>query len=71
MIQHILRRMGFGASPDQLAYWADVPYTQVVTQLLNYESQPADVDSKINNPAYVGVTTRGQFCRASPSRPRT
>ena len=61
MLEHILRRMGFGASPDQMAYWADVPATQVISQLLNYESQHADVDSKINNPAYVGVTTRGQF----------
>jgi uncharacterized protein (DUF1800 family) len=61
MLEHILRRMGFGASPELQAYWADVPATQMVTQLLNYESQPADVDSKINNPAYVGVTTRGQF----------
>jgi uncharacterized protein (DUF1800 family) len=61
MLEHILRRMGFGASPDQLAYWADVPANQVITQLLNYEAQPTDVDSKINNPAYVGVTTRGQF----------
>lgn len=61
MLEHILRRVGFGASPDQLTYWADVPATQVVSQLLNYESQPADVDSKINNPAYVGITTRGQF----------
>ncbi len=61
MLEHILRRMAFGASPELLAYWADVPATQVILQLLNYETQPADVDSKINNPGYVGVTTRGQF----------
>ncbi len=61
MLEHILRRMGFGASPEQLKQWATTPVTQVILQLLNYETQPADVDSKINNPAYVGVTTRGQF----------
>src|SRR4030095_8896651 len=61
MLEHILRRMGFGVTPEQLRQFANVPLNQVVVQLLNYESQPADVDSKINNPAYVGVTTRGQF----------
>jgi uncharacterized protein (DUF1800 family) len=61
MLEHILRRLGFGATPEQLKQWGNTPVTQVIVQLLNYESQPADVDSKINNPAYVGVTTRGQF----------
>jgi uncharacterized protein (DUF1800 family) len=61
MLEHILRRMGFGVTPEQLAQFANLPVSQVILRLLNYESQPADVDSKINNPAYVGVTTRGQF----------
>ena len=29
--------------------------------LLNYDRAPDDVDAKINNAAYIGVTTRGQF----------
>ena len=57
MLEHILRRMGFGASPDQLAYWADTSISTVISQLLNYENQPSDVDAKINNPDYVSVTT--------------
>ena len=57
MLEHILRRMGFGATQADLAYWADLPLTTVITQLLNYESLPADVDSKIGNPAYAGITT--------------
>jgi uncharacterized protein (DUF1800 family) len=57
MLEHILRRMGFGASPDQLALWAGIPTSSVILQLLNYEEQPSDVDSKINNPEYVSITT--------------
>ena len=57
MLEHILRRMGFGASPEQLAYWANTPVSIVISQLLNYENQPNDVDTKINNPDYVNITT--------------
>ena len=61
MLAHIFRRMGFGASPDELSAWADVPDTMAIEQLLNYETAPADVDSRLGLPDYVGVTTRGQF----------
>src|SRR5688500_17577812 len=32
-----------------------------VEHLLDYERQPDDVDSKIGQTAFVGITTRGQF----------
>jgi uncharacterized protein (DUF1800 family) len=57
MLEHILRRMGFGASPAELAAWAAMPIDAVVDRLLNYESLPADHDSKIGLPDYVGITT--------------
>jgi uncharacterized protein (DUF1800 family) len=57
MLEHILRRMGFGASPDELASWGDMQISAVISQLLNYENRPSDVDTKINNPDYVGITT--------------
>lgn len=57
MLEHILRRMGFGASPEQLAAFANTSLASVISQMLNYENQPTDVDTKINNPDYVGVTT--------------
>jgi uncharacterized protein (DUF1800 family) len=59
MLEHILRRMGFGASPSDLAHWADVPIGTVIDRLLNYESSPTDHDSKIGQAAYVGITTSG------------
>jgi uncharacterized protein (DUF1800 family) len=61
MLEHILRRMGFGASPADIAFWADVPIGTVIDRLLDYETAPNDHDSKIGQFAYVGITTRGQF----------
>ncbi|MFA5909070.1 MAG: DUF1800 domain-containing protein [Vicinamibacterales bacterium] len=57
MLEHILRRMGFGANPAELAAWAGVPIDTVIDRLLNYESATTDHDSKIGRPEYVGITT--------------
>ena len=59
MLEHILRRMGFGASPDDLAYYGDMSPTALVNALLNYTQAPDDVDARIGDAAYVGITTRG------------
>ena len=58
MLEHILRRMGFGASPAELAVWAGMPIEAVIDRLLNYESLSTDHDSKIGLPEYVGITTQ-------------
>ena len=49
--------MGFGASPQDLAYWAGSDIGLVIDRLLNYETQPTDIDTKIGDAAYVGITT--------------
>lgn len=59
MLEHILRRMGFGASPADLAFWAGADAGFAIDRLLNYETQPTDIDTRIDNPAYVGITTSG------------
>ena len=61
MQEHILRRMGFGASPDDLAYYGDLSPLALVQTLLNYEQVPDDVDANIGRPEFAGITTRGQF----------
>jgi len=61
MLEHVLRRMGFGASPAELNAFAGQPLTSVIDTLLNYEQFPDDVDNNINKPEFVAVTTRGQF----------
>jgi uncharacterized protein (DUF1800 family) len=58
MLEHILRRMGFGASPAELAAWQNVPIETVIDRLLNYESLSTDHDSKIGLPEYVSITTQ-------------
>src|SRR3954463_3661365 len=58
MLEHILRRMGFGASPAELAAWAGVPIQTVIDRLLNYETPSTDHDSKIGLPDYLGITTQ-------------
>ena len=57
MLEHLLRRLGFGASPAELSAWAAMPIETVIDRLLNYETLSTDHDSKIGNPDYVGVTT--------------
>jgi uncharacterized protein (DUF1800 family) len=59
--EHLLRRAGFGPNADDLARFEESPISLVVDYLVEYERQPDDVDSKIGQSAYVGVTTRGQF----------
>jgi uncharacterized protein (DUF1800 family) len=57
MLEHILRRLAFGASQADLAFWAGSDASTVLDRLLNYESQPTDIDTKIGDAAYVGITT--------------
>src|SRR6188508_2837279 len=58
MLEHILRRLGFGASPAELAAYAGMPIDAVIDRLLNYESLSTDHDSKIGQADYVGITTQ-------------
>jgi uncharacterized protein (DUF1800 family) len=61
MLDHVLRRMGFGASQTDVEQFARLPQVGVIGYLLNYDRAPDDVDTKIGNAAYAGITTRGQF----------
>jgi uncharacterized protein (DUF1800 family) len=60
-IEHLLRRAGFGASPDDLAVYGSMSYAAAVDRLVNYERVPDDVESKIGQPGYVGMTSNGRF----------
>jgi uncharacterized protein (DUF1800 family) len=48
-------------SPDERARLSDMPIASLIDMLVDYEQQPDDVDGKIGQNAYVGITTRGQF----------
>jgi uncharacterized protein (DUF1800 family) len=60
-IEHLLRRAGFGARPDELDLYGQMSVDEIVDSLVEFQSQTDDVDSKIGKPGYVGTTTRGVF----------
>src|SRR3954469_497952 len=58
-IEHLLRRAGFGARPDELAAYGALSTSQAVSVLVGYDSVPDEVDSAIGAPGYVGMTVSG------------
>jgi uncharacterized protein (DUF1800 family) len=58
-IEHLMRRAGFGMSPDERTRLGDISATRLIDQLVDFERQPDDVDGFIGQGSYVGVTTRG------------
>src|SRR5262245_20178704 len=64
-IEHLLRRAGFGARPDELDYYGGMSISDVVDAVVNYERVADDVDDKIGKSGSVGITTRGVFSPAT------
>ena len=60
-IEHLLRRAGFGARPDELATYGAMSTKQAVTALVDYDGVPDVVDSLISQPGYIGMTISGAF----------
>ena len=60
-IEHLLRRAGFGARPDELATYGAMSIGQAVSTLVGYEAVPDSVDSLIGKPGYIGMTITGPF----------
>ncbi len=60
-IEHLLRRAGFGARPDELDLYAQMSTSQAVDALINYDQVGDDVDALIGQPGYVGMTITGAF----------
>jgi uncharacterized protein (DUF1800 family) len=58
-IEHLLRRAAFGATQEDVDRFSNMPYVSAVDRLLSYERVEDNVDSKIGQPGYVGVTARG------------
>ena len=61
LIEHLLRRTGFGASSDELATYSPLSYSQAVDRLVNYDALSDTVDANIGKAAYLGATSRGPF----------
>lgn len=60
-LEHVLRRMTFGASTEDLGRFSGWSISHVIDYLLNYEQENEDLDANIGRPEYISVTTRGQF----------
>lgn len=60
-LEHVLRRMAFGASAQDLTRFAGWSPAQVIEHLLSYDRETEDVDANVGKPEYIAVTTRGQF----------
>ena len=69
-IEHLLRRAGFGARPDELDYYGEMSVGQAVDALINYENIVDDVDDFIGSPATSGPRSAARSCRSrtSPTR---
>jgi uncharacterized protein (DUF1800 family) len=61
LIEHLLRRAGFGASAEDLATYSALSYGAAVDRLVDYESLPDSADGNIGKPGYVGTTSQGVF----------
>jgi uncharacterized protein (DUF1800 family) len=61
LIEHLLRRAGFGASSSELATYSALSYSAAVDRLVNYDEIPDTVDSFIGQPGYLGTTSPGAF----------
>jgi uncharacterized protein (DUF1800 family) len=55
----VLRRAGFGATQAELATYGALSHQALVDRLVDFETTPDNVDSRVGQNGYVGVTTRG------------
>jgi uncharacterized protein (DUF1800 family) len=60
-IEHLLRRAGFGGSPNEIDLYAELGVRGTIDALIYFDAIPDEVDSRIGQAGYVGVTTRGTF----------
>ena len=61
LMEHLLRRAGFGMTPAERDKWSRYPYSLAVLALTSFNPQETDIDQYIGTPGYVGITTRGSF----------
>ncbi len=65
--EHLLRRAGFGARPDEMDTYRTLSFNEAIDRLINYEQIPDDVDSKIDAAGYVGVTPAAERTGFAPN----
>jgi len=58
--EHLLRRAGFGARPDELDVYRRMAFGEAVDTLIHYEQIADDVDSKISQAGYAQIAAPGR-----------
>jgi len=58
--EHLLRRAGFGARPDELDAYRRMAFGEAVDTLIHYEQIADDVDSKISQAGYAQIAAPGR-----------
>lgn len=61
LLDHLLRRAGFGATPAEHEYYSALTYGEAVEELVSYDPASTDIDSLIGTPGYLGFTARNGF----------
>jgi uncharacterized protein (DUF1800 family) len=61
LIEHLLRRIGFGAGPGEVEQYTELGYATALDRLINYESVYDGVDDLIGKPGYVALTITGRL----------
>jgi uncharacterized protein DUF1800 len=61
LVEHLLRRAGFVASPAERDAYDGLDYYEAVSRLVDYDPTTTDIDSRIGTPGYVGTTSNGAF----------
>lgn len=58
LLEHLLRRAGFGATPIEREYYAGRSYTEIVDELVGFDPASTDIDHLMQTPGHAGVTAR-------------
>lgn len=66
LVEHLLRRAGFGSRPDELESYRGESYGGAVRRLLDFDRVPDDVDGKVGAPGYVQLTIANRGAGFSP-----
>lgn len=61
LIEHLLRRAGFGTMPAERDTYSDMTYAEVVDDLINFDPAATDIDASIGTPGFLGITARNGF----------
>jgi uncharacterized protein (DUF1800 family) len=67
LMEHLLRRAGFGMTPAERERWSQYPYSLAVLTLTSFNPEKTDIDQYIGTPGYVGITTSGGAFRPDTS----